>query len=90
VVRQGCKLQQAGVQALELAFGYRVEVDATNALVGTKALQPKQQNLGGTRIGDCAFAQATLDLRIRRRLTLSARFAASTLVSRVDARGAPA
>src|SRR5436189_60938 len=51
---QGCKLQQAGVQPLELALRHRVEVNATNALVGTRALQPTKENLGSTGIRDLA------------------------------------
>ncbi len=68
LVRQGCKLQQAGVQPLELAFRQRVEVDATNPLLRAGALQPTKKNLGSTRIRDRALAQTTLDLRITRRL----------------------
>ena len=34
------KLQQAGVQPLEPAFRHRVEVDARNALLDMRALQP--------------------------------------------------
>ena len=68
LVRQGCKLQQAGVQPLELAFRHRVEVDATNPLLGTGALQPTKKNLGSTGIRDRPLTQTTLDLRITRRL----------------------
>src|SRR5436189_4834717 len=42
------QLQKAGVQPLQLAFGHRVEVDTTNALLGTSALQPTQENLSIT------------------------------------------
>jgi hypothetical protein len=56
LIGQHCKLQQAGVQALELAFGQGVEVDAPNALLETKALQPPQENLGSTWIRDGALA----------------------------------
>jgi hypothetical protein len=38
LVRQSRELQQARVQALELALGHRVEVDAADALLGTRAL----------------------------------------------------
>jgi hypothetical protein len=55
LVRQRCKLQQTGVQPLELAFRHRVEVDAPNALVDTRPLQPTKENLGSTRIRDCVF-----------------------------------
>jgi hypothetical protein len=73
LVRQGCELQQARVQALELALGHRVEVDTTNALVDTRALQPTKKDLGSTRIENSALAQTTFDLRITARFTLSAR-----------------
>jgi hypothetical protein len=66
LVRQGCELQQAGVQPLQLALREGVEVDATNPLLGTRPLQPTK-DLGGTRIGDRTFAQATLDLGVTRR-----------------------
>ena len=74
LVRQRCKLQQAGVQPLELAFGQGVEVDATNALLGTRAdsLRPTKEDLGATGIRDRGLTQTALGLRIRRRLTLSA------------------
>jgi 2-dehydropantoate 2-reductase len=61
-----CELQQTRVQALQLAFRHRVEVDATNALLGTRAPQPTKENLGRTGIGNGALPQATLDLRVRR------------------------
>ena len=57
---------QTGLQLLQLCLRMRVEIDATNTLLGTRALQPTEEDLGGTRIGDCALAQTTLDLRIRR------------------------
>jgi hypothetical protein len=44
LVRQRCELQQAGVQALQLAFGHRVEVDTTNALLDPRALQPTSRS----------------------------------------------
>jgi hypothetical protein len=47
-----------------LALGHRVEVDATNALLATRALQPTKQNLGSTRIGDCALPQTTFNLGV--------------------------
>jgi hypothetical protein len=75
LVSQSCKLQHAGVQPLQLAFGHRVEVDAPNALLGVWALQPTKKNLRGTRIGDCLLAQATLNLRIRSGLAFTARCA---------------
>ena len=56
LVRQRRKLQQAGVQPLELTFRHRVEVDTTNALLGTRALQPTDQELGSTGIGDCPLS----------------------------------
>jgi len=75
LVRQRCKLQEAGVQPLELALREGVEIDATNAFLGTRPLQPTQKNLGGTRIGNSPLAQTTLDFCVGRRLTLSARCA---------------
>jgi hypothetical protein len=60
------------VQTLELAFGQGVEVDAPNALLGTRTLQPTQKNLSSTGVGDRALAQTVLDLRIRRGLALTA------------------
>jgi hypothetical protein len=38
---------------------------------------PTNQNLGGAGIGNGAFAQTALDLRVRGRLTLTARSASS-------------
>jgi hypothetical protein len=75
LVRQRCKLQQARVQPLELAFRHRVEVDTTNALLRTRALQPPEKNLRSTRIGHRALAQTTLDLGVGRGLALTARCA---------------
>jgi hypothetical protein len=69
------------VQPLQLAFRQGVEVDATNALLGTRALQPTKENLGSTGIGDCRLAQPTLDLRVRRGLALTAGCAAPRLES---------
>ncbi len=48
-VRQRSELQQAGVQPLQLALQHRVDVDTTNALVGTRTLQPTEENLGSAR-----------------------------------------
>ena len=59
------------MQPLELAFRHRVEVETTNALLDTRALQRTKENLGSTGIRDCAFAQTTFDLRIRRGLVLT-------------------
>jgi hypothetical protein len=64
LVRQGGKLQEPGVKPLELALRHRVDVDASNSVVGTRALQPPEQDLGGTTIGDRALAQTTFDLRV--------------------------
>jgi hypothetical protein len=58
--------------AIRVPKGHRVEVDAANALLGTRALQPTQEDLGSTGIRDCALPQATFDLRITRRLTVNA------------------
>ena len=60
------------MQPLELALGHRVEVDATNALLDTRALQPAQEDLSGARVTDRPLTQATLDLYVTRRFTLSA------------------
>ena len=54
LVRQRRKLQQAGVQPLQLAFRQRVEIDAPNALLDTRTLQPTKENLSGAGIGYCA------------------------------------
>src|SRR5436190_15603779 len=61
-LRQRCKLQQARVQPLQLAFRHRVEVDPTNPLLGTRALQPTEENLSSTGIGNGTLTQTTLDL----------------------------
>jgi hypothetical protein len=45
---------QARIEALQLRFAHRFEVDAMNALVSARPLQPAQENLGGTRVRDCA------------------------------------
>ena len=47
---QRCKLQQAGVPTLELAFRHRVEVDTTNPLLSTRTLQPTKENQGRLRL----------------------------------------
>jgi hypothetical protein len=61
------------MQALELALRQGVEVDPAKTLLRTRTLQPTEQNLRGTRIGDGALAQTALDLSIGRRLALTAR-----------------
>ena len=63
------------MQPLELAFRQGLEVDAPNALLDTRALQPTEKNLGSTRIRVRALTQAPLDLRITRRLTETTRCA---------------
>jgi hypothetical protein len=73
LLRQRCKLQQARVQPLQLAFRHRVEVDATNALLGTRALQPTKQDLSCARVCDRPLAQATLNLFVARGLTVTTR-----------------
>jgi hypothetical protein len=50
LIRQHCKPQQPRMQPLELTLRHRVEVQSPNALVGTRALQPTQENLGSTEI----------------------------------------
>jgi hypothetical protein len=67
-----CEPYQPRGQPLQLALGHRLEVVPANAVVGTRALQPTKQDLGGTGIGGSALAQARLDLRIRRRFALTA------------------
>jgi hypothetical protein len=52
---------------------HRVKVDATNALLCTRALQPPKEDLGGTGIGNCAIVQTTLDLGFARDRAVSAR-----------------
>jgi hypothetical protein len=76
LVRQGCELQQAGVQALELALGHRAEVEATNMLLRARALQPTKKDLCSTRIRDRALTQTTFDFGIGRRRTVTTRCAA--------------
>ncbi len=66
LLRQHCKLQQARVQPLEFALRHGVEIDATNALIDARALQPTEKNLGSTGIRDRALTQTTLDLCVRR------------------------
>ena len=56
----------------ELAFRHRVEVHTRSDLGRTHPLQPTKENLSGTRIGNSALTQTTLDLCVRRGLTLSA------------------
>jgi len=53
---------QTGIQLLQLCLRKRVEIDATNTLLCPRPLQPTEEDLGGTRIGDCALSQATFDL----------------------------
>jgi hypothetical protein len=55
-------------------FRHRVKV-APGALLDTRTLQPPKENLGRTGIVDGALTQATFDLSVRRRLTLTARCA---------------
>jgi hypothetical protein len=50
LLRQGCKLQKAGVQPLQLALRQRVEIDTTNTLLGARTLQPTKKNLSSARI----------------------------------------
>jgi hypothetical protein len=71
LLRQRRKLQQPGVQALQLALGHRVEVYTTDTLIGTRPLQPTQKNLGSAGIRNGAFAQATLNLGVTRWLTVT-------------------
>jgi hypothetical protein len=47
-------------------------LDALNALLGTRALQPTEENLGGTGIRGRALSQTALDLRVTRGLALTA------------------
>jgi hypothetical protein len=61
LVRHRCVPNQTRLQALPLCRRQGVEIDAMNALLGTRALQPTQENLGGTRIRDCALPQTTFD-----------------------------
>jgi hypothetical protein len=71
LVRQRRKLREAGIQSRELALGHRVEVDPTNELLGTRALQPTEEDLGSTRIRDSALTQAAFDGGIRGRLPVT-------------------
>jgi hypothetical protein len=74
-VRPAIRAVANRVQTLQLAFRHRVEVDTTNALLGTRTRQPTEKDLGSTRIGDRALAQTAFDLRIRRGLALTLRCA---------------
>jgi hypothetical protein len=76
LLRQRCKLQQACVPPLQLALRQGVEINAPNTLLGTRSLQPTQQNLGGAGIGNGALPQTAFDFCVRRRLTLATRCAA--------------
>jgi hypothetical protein len=69
------------VQSIELALGHRFELDATNALLCTRAAAANAEDLGSTGIGNSAFAQTAFDLRITGPFTLSAR---GTDTNRVD------
>jgi hypothetical protein len=40
--RQRRKLQKPGAQPLKFAFGHRVEINTTNTLLDTRALQPTE------------------------------------------------
>ena len=66
-----CELQQADIQPLELTFGHRVEIGTTNTLLRTSALQPPQKDLGCARVADRPLTQATLNLRVTRRLPVT-------------------
>ena len=81
LLRQRCKLEQAGVQPLQLAFRHRVEVHTTNPFLDTRTLQPTQKNLGSTRVCDRLLAQSAFDLCVRRGLVLKARCAGSADLS---------
>jgi hypothetical protein len=59
------------VQTLQLRFAHRVEVDTRRLNDRSRTLQPTQKNLGGTGIGDCALSQATFDICIGRRRTVT-------------------
>jgi hypothetical protein len=72
---QRCEPYQARVQPLELTLRHRVEVDATNALLGTRALQPTEKDLGRMGIRDGALPQTTFDFCVGRRLPLTTRCA---------------
>jgi hypothetical protein len=47
-------------------------LDAANALLGTRSLQPTEKDLGSTGIGNGALPQTAFDFCVRRRLTLTA------------------
>ena len=60
---------QACVQPLQLCLRHGVEIHARSGLGRAHPLQPPKENLRCTRIGDGALPQATLDLRVTRRIT---------------------
>jgi hypothetical protein len=57
------------VQALQLYGREGVEIHARQRLGGARALQPTEQHLGSTQIGDSALAQPAFDLGVCRRPT---------------------
>jgi hypothetical protein len=75
LARQRRDPHQACIEGLQLCFAHRVKADAMNALVSARPLQPAEENLGGARVRDCAFSQASLDLRIARRFAVTTRCA---------------
>ena len=77
------------MQPLQLAFRHRVEVDAPNALLSTRAPQPTKENLGSAGIRDRALAQTTLDLGVSGRLTLTARRAMGKVLAKLGVEGSP-
>jgi hypothetical protein len=50
-----------------LCFAHRVKVDAMNALVSARPLQPAQQDLGSARVCDRLLPQRALDVSVARR-----------------------
>jgi hypothetical protein len=57
------ELHQTRVQTLQPCLRHGIEIH-TRWVVLARPLQPTQQNLGGTRIGDHALAHTTLDLGV--------------------------
>jgi hypothetical protein len=70
------QLQQTRVQTLQLRLRQRVEIHTPTLRLPASALQPTQNDLRRTRIGDRPLTQTTLDLRVTRRLTDTAGCAA--------------
>jgi hypothetical protein len=72
-----CEPHQTGIQTLQLRLRERIEIHTRGRLARAHRLPPAQQNFRVACRADRALAEATLDLRIRRRLTATPGCAAS-------------